>query len=95
MKVNHNSYSPLSRHRRIHESKEGSVEQYNQYEEEDLEGEEDQLPSLEEASPGSDHNYNQSSMSNMASMPAPSMGMHSMAAPDQLISNPQMISQHM
>ena len=86
----------LAQHRRIHESKEGSLDQYGNYDEEEMEGEDDQLPALEEASPGSEQGYLPTSMPNMShNMASSSMGMHTLAAPSQLVSNQQqMIQQH-
>ncbi|KAI9810572.1 MAG: homeodomain transcription factor ste12 [Thelocarpon impressellum] len=85
----------LAQHRRIHEKSEGGGEQYGSYSEEDLEGEDDQLGSLEEASPNSENGYLPPAMSNMGGM-APPMGMATgpgMAAPSQLIGTQQMLQQ--
>jgi transcription factor STE12 len=89
----------LKRHRRTHDRSDGSEGPYGSYsgEEEDYEGE-DQLGSLEEASPNSENGYLPTSMgqafTGMNSM-AMSMGMSNsgMAAPSQLISGHQLMQQ--
>lgn len=88
-----------NRHRRTHDRSDGSEGPYGSYsgEEEDYEGE-DQLGSLEEASPNSENGYLPNSMSQqyggMNSL-ALSMSMQNsgMAAPSQLISNHQLMQQ--
>ncbi|KAI9818559.1 MAG: homeodomain transcription factor ste12 [Pycnora praestabilis] len=75
-------------HRRTHEPNADGTEQFG-YDEDDLENENDQLGSLEEESPPSDHGYLPTSMAAPYNpMSISSMGMHgsAMAAPSQLIS---------
>ncbi|KAI9807335.1 MAG: homeodomain transcription factor ste12 [Piccolia ochrophora] len=77
----------LAQHRRTHERTDGGIDQFGNYNsEEDLDGDEEGLGSLEEASPGSEHGYLHHSQ--MGGMPVASVGMpHAgMAAPSQLIS---------
>ncbi|KAE8449152.1 hypothetical protein EG329_008536 [Mollisiaceae sp. DMI_Dod_QoI] len=89
----------LKRHRRTHDRSDGSEGPYGSYsgEEEDYEGE-DQLGSLEEASPNSENGYLPTSMSqqfaglNSMSM-SMSMSNSGMAAPSQLLSNHQLMQQ--
>ena len=97
--LNQQSLTVLYRHRRTHDRSDGSEGPYGSYsgEEEDYEGE-DQLGSLEEASPNSENGYLPTSMgqvfNGMNSM-AMSMGMSNsgMAAPSQLISGHQLMQQ--
>src|SRR3954470_20447602 len=75
------------RHRRTHDRSDGSEGPYGSYsgEEEDYEGE-DQLGSLEEASPNSENGYLPPSMSqSFNGMQSMSMHMPSSMAPSQLI----------
>ncbi|KAI9677437.1 MAG: homeodomain transcription factor ste12 [Caeruleum heppii] len=91
----------LAQHRRTHERSDGTVEpNYGSYSEEDLEGEgeDDQLGSLEEASPDSENGSTAFLPNNMAAgmgaMTA-SMGLagNAMAAPSQLVTSQQMLQQ--
>lgn len=92
----------LLRHRRTHDRSDGSEGPYANYsgEEEDYEGE-DQLGSLEEASPNSENGFLPNGMtpsfgSLQANMGMPmSMGLShgGMAAPSQLIQKQQMMQQ--
>ncbi|KAI9805138.1 MAG: hypothetical protein M1825_000972 [Sarcosagium campestre] len=79
----------LAQHRRTHERTDGGADQFGNYNsEEDLEGEEEGLGSLEEASPGSEQGYLQQNLQqNLGAMPMATMGMShgGMAAPSQLI----------
>lgn len=86
------------RHRRTHDRSDGSEGPYGYSgEEEEYEGE-DQLGSLEEASPNSENGYLPTSMSQQfAGLNSMSMSMSmqnsGMAAPSQLISSHQMMQQ--
>ncbi len=88
--------SMSSRHRRTHERSDGSDGAYGSYsgEEEEYEGE-DQLGSLEEASPNSENGYlptsmgqSFSSMQTMSMMPGTGM-----TAPSQLINTNHLLQQ--
>lgn len=91
----------LAQHRRTHERSDGGSEgeNYNSFsgEEEEYEGE-DQLGSLEEASPNSEENgylppsmgQNYSNLSSMSTMSMPSQGI---AAPSQLINSHHLMQQ--
>jgi len=87
----------LTRHRRTHDRSDGSEGPYGSYsgEEEDYEGE-DQLGSLEEASPNSENGYLPTSMgqgyNGMHALSMP-MQMSSMAAPSQLINTQHLMQQ--
>jgi len=87
----------LAQHRRTHERSDGSEGPYASYsgEEEEYEGE-DQLGSLEEASPNSENGYLPTSLSqNFSGLPNMSMSMSNtgMAAPSQLINAQQLMQQ--
>jgi len=99
--THHTTYSsqlhtnPLTRHRRTHDRSDGSEGPYNSYsgEEEDYEGE-DQLTSLEEASPNSENGYLPTSMSqSFNGLQSMSMNMPGMAAPSQLINTQHLMQQ--
>jgi transcription factor STE12 len=92
----HGTNNSSSRHRRTHERSDGSDGAYGSYsgEEEEYEGE-DQLGSLEEASPNSENGYlptsmgqSFSSMQTMSMMPGTGM-----AAPSQLINANHLLQQ--
>jgi transcription factor STE12 len=85
------------RHRRTHERSDGSEGPYGNYsgEEEDYEGE-DQLGSLEEASPNSENGYLPTSMGhgfNGLNSMSMSMSGSGMAAPSQLINAQHLMQQ--
>jgi transcription factor STE12 len=85
----------LAQHRRTHDRSDGSEGPYNSYsgEEEDYEGE-DQLTSLEEASPNSENGYLPTSMSqSFNGLQSMSMNMPGMAAPSQLINTQHLMQQ--
>jgi transcription factor STE12 len=76
----------IFRHRRTHEPR-ADGEPLSDYQEDDLEGEEDHLHSLEEDSPESGHDYLSLSHhgGSLSDMPGPVLGMTSMAPPQQLM----------
>ncbi|KAI9845452.1 MAG: homeodomain transcription factor ste12 [Thelocarpon superellum] len=86
----------LAQHRRTHEKMEGGGEAYGSFSEEDLEGEDEQLGSLEEASPNSEQGYLTGSIGDMTAMTAP-LGMpgSAMNTPNQLMNTQQMLQQPM
>jgi transcription factor STE12 len=91
--------SALNRHRRTHDRSDGSEGPYGSYsgEEEDYEGE-DNLGSLEEASPNSENDYLPTSMSqSFNGLPSIGMSMNipgqGMAAPSQLINTQHLMQQ--
>lgn len=76
----------LLRHRRTHEPRPDG-EPLSDYQDEDLEGEEDHLHSLEEDSPESGNDYLSLShhAGSISDIPGPGLGMTSMAPPQQLM----------
>ncbi len=93
------AYTNLSdcRHRRTHDRSDGSEGPYGSYsgEEDDYEGE-DNLGSLEEASPNSENGYLPTSMAqSFGGIPTMSMNMpgSGMAAPSQLINTQHLMQQ--
>jgi transcription factor STE12 len=76
----------VDRHRRTHEPRPDG-EPLSDYQEDDLEGEEDHLHSLEEDSPESGNDYLSLShhAGSLSDMPGPVLGMTSMAPPQQLM----------
>jgi transcription factor STE12 len=94
--LKHHTNSSSYRHRRTHERSDGSDGAYGSYsgEEEEYEGE-DQLGSLEEASPNSENGYLPTTMpQSFSSMQSMSMMTGTgMAAPSQLINANQLLQQ--
>jgi hypothetical protein len=76
----------MNRHRRTHEPR-ADGEPLSDYQDEDLEGDEDHLHSLEEDSPESGNDYLSLSHHgvSLSDIPGPTLGMTSMAPPQQLM----------